>query len=137
MNNLTHLIVDGPQVAACPYCDKPLTGASIRFGTYDLHEHCYLQLGSELAEAREANQREEREVVHVHVVKVPSEAGAFPILVQGEKIGETVSAAGPDQRRAIALLLGVTEANVRYEDEVFDGDYNEVDVWRVKPAIAV
>lgn len=72
----------------------------------------------------------------VIVAKDASESGGFAISVDGEQIGEAQSSSGPEQRAVIAQLLGVNEDNVRYVDEEYDVDYNEVEVWHVSGAAA-
>lgn len=45
--NLRVLTTDVAVESTCPYCDLP--GGTVAYAGYRLHEHCYKELGRELA----------------------------------------------------------------------------------------
>jgi hypothetical protein len=54
-SELQFLIVDGPREPDCPYCEQP--GGNVPHAGYYMHQHCYVELGIELAALSPANEQ--------------------------------------------------------------------------------
>lgn len=129
-SELKMLMVDGPVDGDCPYCDQP--GGSVPYCGKYLHQHCYEQFGRELEIFNTLNEETgmaaKFESVQVRTDEPDAGRGYAIEDLDGNVLGYTPSLFAPEQRMAIAKVMGVPEHQIDYKGDDED-DNGPVEVW--------
>ncbi len=128
----------------CPYCGHG--GGDVPYAGAKLHAGCYFAFGEELAIFDSIHHHKEprqmsKPVQYVRVriedpEPLPDGNEGYAIEDKdGKVLGYSPSVNGPEQRAAVAKVLGVDESEITYKGEDED-DNGPVEVWGLKGVAA-